>query len=207
MQQMVQEILPAKVDLNVEKNIEQIFHILTYTDNNELLLEGHKLVLKPLDSGWLEAIVHEVRHFMDAITQPALSIKRINLPKNKKDDIYKIYRKILYTDDRFSKFKKLELKDFLKKFNSEDRISILNYFRAQLQTEKNAYEQCSNYVNNKAKKHFNYVVSSDPEIYKFDKKIGFVENILRKTIRKQRTKIAIKNKISELFSKKAKNKR
>ena len=202
--QMMEEVLPIKIIFGLEEKIGQNCHIMTYSNkNNELLLKEHKLVLPLLLSDGSGAVVHEVRHFMDAITQPALSIKS-NVPIKKMDAIYKMYRDVLYTRNNFSQFKKFKLKNFLKGFCAEDKISALNYFRAQMKTEKNAYEQCSNYAKNKAEVYFDYVVQVPPEQFKFDEKIKYVENILKKTIFKERKKLEIKNEISKLFSKKSK---
>ena len=191
--QIIDEVLPTKINYGLETKMGENAYLANYLNkDNELLLKEHKLVLPLLFSDWSGVIVHEIRHFMDAITQPALSIKRIHVPLKKMNEINEMYHNVLYTKDKFSQFKKFKLKNFLKKFEPEDKISILNYFRANMETERNAYAQCSHYANTKAKANFDYVIQNSPNEYKFDKKIKYIENILKRTIKKERKKLSIK---------------
>ena len=83
-----------------------------------------------------------------------------------------------------------KLKNFLKNFSAEEKITILNYYREGIKTERNAYTQGSQFVKKyKGTKLGCIMEQSSPKEYDFDKKIKYVENLLRKTIKEERHRL------------------
>ena len=133
LKEIIDSVLPEKIDYSVTNRLAGSLGTYTQTISRRTnTFCKQNINMHSSFKDWSAYIVHEIRHFIDAITKPAHAVKKLNILTGEFEGAQNIYESILYTKDKFTISQKRKLKNFLKNFSAEEKITILNYYRVSV---------------------------------------------------------------------------
>ncbi|MBE7710616.1 MAG: hypothetical protein E7Z92_00600 [Cyanobacteria bacterium SIG31] len=186
--------------------LKPIEKILDFNGQKFNTVLGYKMEI-PTEDGIIKnpkVFIHEARHLFDRMCNPKYSVNRFaSLDDNSEENIaFSNFIPFLANVTTFSEFNpfmdlkfmmyELVTKLALKCLNREEKMAALQRTRYKLQTEINAYNDMEKFEQSvSGKKKFALDNNSDVEYLKLEEKLEFINDLLAKTIEKERQKQAM----------------
>lgn len=184
-EKLIYEVLPEKnICFSVEKSPECENCFSYYSDlKNQILtflIELKTNSRNKLDKKDKNSILHETWHLFETLLNPKYTARNQLFSDLELDKYYSFYEKYLYPGKNYPKEAiSINLNSFIKKFNTEKQLHILQSLRYDLIGELNAYTVANNF----APENLDIC-----KCYKFEEKINLITDLFKEIIRAHKNK-------------------